>query len=145
MRKMHGEGGAAAVEFAIVASVLFLVLFGTVQFGIAFNRMQGVQAGAREGARIGSLPDTTVSEILTRVRDSVSIVDPAALPQGCGALSTDQGCIDITPSGSAAFQPCNLRSGQVVTVLVRYRTEISIPLWRAEGVTLEGKGEFRCE
>lgn len=145
MRRMRGAEGAAAVEFAIVASVLFLILFGTAEFGIAFNRMQGVQAGAREGARIASLPDTTVGEILDRVRTSVSIVDPADLPQGCGALSTGEGCVDITPSGSATFQPCNLRTGQVVTVLVRYRTEISIPLWKSEGVTLEGKGEFRCE
>lgn len=145
MRRMREETGAAAVEFAIVVSVLLMILFGTAQFGIAFNRMQGIEAAAREGARTASLPDSTVGDIVLRVRDSVSIVDPAVMAVGCGPLAAGQGCIQITPSGATSFQPCNLRSGQTVTVEVRYRTEITIPLWSSPSVTLNGKGEFRCE
>lgn len=145
MRAMREETGAAAVEFAIVASVLLMILFGTAQFGIAFNRMQGVEAAAREGARTASLPDSTVADVALRVRSSVSIIDPSALALGCGSLATGQGCIQITPSGATSFQPCNLRSGQTVSVEVRYRTEITIPLWSSPSVLLNGRGEFRCE
>lgn len=134
------------MEFALIASLLFMVLFGTIQFGIAFNQYQGVQAAAREGARTASLPLTTVDQIATRVRDSVSIVDPAKIQIGCPAsLSVGQGCVAVTPTGGGAFQPCNLRPGQTVRVSVSYRTLIQIPLWKSPAVTLTGDGEFRCE
>ncbi|MFA5891312.1 MAG: TadE/TadG family type IV pilus assembly protein [Actinomycetota bacterium] len=145
-RSFRGERGASAVEFAIVASLLFMILFGTIQFGIAFNQYQGVQAAAREGARTGSLPQATVDDIVTRVRDSVSIVDGSAIQVGCpGALAVGQGCVAITPTGSGAFQPCNLRTGQTVRVSVQYRALIQIPVWKSPAVTVTGDGEFRCE
>lgn len=146
MRKIREEQGASAVEFAIVSSVLFLVLFGTIQFGIAFNRYQGVQAAAREGARIASFQDTTQDQILARVQSSVSIVNGASISSGCpGTLANDTGCVSTTPSGSGSFKPCLNRSGQTVAVTVKYQTLISIPLWSSPTVTLTGKGEFLCE
>jgi len=46
------EGGAAAVEFALLLPLLVLLLFGIIQFGIAFNaRIQATNA-AREAARM---------------------------------------------------------------------------------------------
>ena len=45
------EDGAAAVEFALLLPLLVLLLFGIIQFGIAFNaRIQATNA-AREAAR----------------------------------------------------------------------------------------------
>jgi Flp pilus assembly pilin Flp len=45
------EDGAAAVEFALLLPLLVLLLFGFIQFGIAFNtRIQATNA-AREAAR----------------------------------------------------------------------------------------------
>jgi hypothetical protein len=46
-----GERGAALVEFAIIAPVFFLLVFGIIDFGATFNDMQSVRQGAREGAR----------------------------------------------------------------------------------------------
>lgn len=146
MKRIRGERGASAVEFAIVSSLLFMVLFGAIQFGITFNRTQGLQAGAREGARLGSLSQTSVDEIVQRVKDSVSIVSGSSLSVGCsGSLGVDTGCIAITPSGSGSFQPCNLRSGETVRVTVRYQSLLQIPLWKSQGLTLQGDGEFTCE
>jgi hypothetical protein len=46
------EDGAAAVEFALLLPLLVLLLFGFIQFGIAFNtRIQATNA-AREAARM---------------------------------------------------------------------------------------------
>jgi Flp pilus assembly pilin Flp len=46
------EDGAAAVEFALLLPLLVLLLFGFIQFGIAFNsRIQATNA-AREAARL---------------------------------------------------------------------------------------------
>jgi hypothetical protein len=42
----------AAVEFAILLPVLVILLFGFIQFGIAFNSKIQATNGAREGARM---------------------------------------------------------------------------------------------
>jgi hypothetical protein len=48
----RGEDGAAAVEFALLLPLLVLLLFGSIQFGLAFNaRIQATNA-AREAARM---------------------------------------------------------------------------------------------
>jgi hypothetical protein len=47
----RGQDGAAAVEFALLLPLLVLLLFGFIQFGLAFNtRIQATNA-AREAAR----------------------------------------------------------------------------------------------
>jgi Flp pilus assembly protein TadG len=40
------------VEFAIIAPLLFLLIFGIVEFGWAFSQNLDVRQGAREGARL---------------------------------------------------------------------------------------------
>jgi Flp pilus assembly protein TadG len=45
------DRGAAMVEFAIVMPLLFLILFGIIEFAIAFNDYQSIRQGARDGAR----------------------------------------------------------------------------------------------
>jgi Flp pilus assembly pilin Flp len=47
-----GQDGAAAVEFALLLPLIVLLLFGIIEFGLAFNtRIQATNA-AREGARM---------------------------------------------------------------------------------------------
>ena len=49
------QDGAAAVEFALLLPLLVLLLFGFIQFGLAFNNYvaltDSVRAGARTAAR----------------------------------------------------------------------------------------------
>jgi Flp pilus assembly protein TadG len=125
------ERGASAVEFALVAPILILLVFGIVQFSITYNRQQGLHAAAREGARIASLPQTTSSQITSRVNAALDGIPLDGAPS-----------ITITPNAS---QPCNLRSGQTVKVTVQATTNLDIPLWGNQPLTLTGKGEFRCE
>lgn len=130
-RGAREERGAAAVEFAIVLPLLILLVFGIVQFSIAYNRQQGLHAAAREGARVASLPQTTQSDITDRVNDALQGVPFATSPT-----------ISVTPRSS---QPCDQRVGQTVVVTVSANTSIDIPLWGNQSVTLTGRGEFRCE
>jgi Flp pilus assembly protein TadG len=46
------QDGAAAVEFALLLPLLVLLLFGLIQFGIAFNTKIQATNAAREGARM---------------------------------------------------------------------------------------------
>jgi Flp pilus assembly protein TadG len=50
-RRLHREGGAAAVEFALVVPVLVIFVFGIIGFGVAFMQMQTIRGALREGGR----------------------------------------------------------------------------------------------
>lgn len=131
-RAGNREEGAVAVEFAFILPLLVVLLFGIVQFGIAFNRQQGIHAAAREGARLGSLPGTTTAQIEGRVGDALSGVPLASAPT-----------IVVSPS---AGRPCSSGVGSdTVTVQVRATTSLEVPLWGDINVDLESIGEFRCE
>ena len=45
------EEGASAVEFAILAPLLFMLLFGIIGFGLAFLQVQSIRTAVREGGR----------------------------------------------------------------------------------------------
>ena len=47
------ERGATVVEFAIIAALLLVILFGILEFGILFMQKHLVEQGAREGVRVG--------------------------------------------------------------------------------------------
>ena len=126
------EQGAVAVEFAFILPILVVLLFGIIQFGITFNRQQGIHAAAREGARLGSLPGTTTAQIENRVDDALTGVPLASAPT-----------IAVSPS---AGRPCSSGVGSdTVTVTVRATTNLEVPLWGDINVDLQSTGEFRCE
>jgi Flp pilus assembly protein TadG len=54
-RRLRGDRGAAAVEFALVLIPLFLVISGIIDFGRAYNTQETLTQAARVGARLASL------------------------------------------------------------------------------------------
>jgi Flp pilus assembly protein TadG len=50
-RGSRGDRGAAAVEFALVALPLFLILFGIIQYGFLFYQVQGAAAASKDAAK----------------------------------------------------------------------------------------------
>ena len=65
----NAERGAAAVEFALLANVIFLILFGTIEFGFALYAQQAVVNASREGARAGTVFQM-VGGVPTKASDS---------------------------------------------------------------------------
>jgi Flp pilus assembly protein TadG len=55
MKKMflQGEQGAAVVEFAIIVSLLFTLVFGIIEFGVLMFDKHVFTNASREGARAG--------------------------------------------------------------------------------------------
>ncbi len=49
------QKGAAAVEFAIIAPLLFTIIFGIIEFGLLLYDKQVITNASREGARYGIL------------------------------------------------------------------------------------------
>jgi Flp pilus assembly pilin Flp len=70
---MRDDEGAAVVEFALVLPILFLIVFGIIDFGRAFYTVNNIISAVREGSRYGAVlaaPMSTASqqEIRDRVR-----------------------------------------------------------------------------
>jgi Flp pilus assembly protein TadG len=140
--RIRSEQGAAVLEMALVLSILLVVLFGIIQFGLTFHRYQGMEAASNEGARLASLPESSLDEVTDRVRDTLSGMDPAN-EVSCPPANPGEYCILVTPSDQN--QPCNLRRGQLVTVEVAQRTKLDVPMWASPELTLTGRGVYRCE
>lgn len=51
MKSLGRERGASLVEFAFVLPILAMLVFGMVDFGVAFNDYISLRQGARDGAR----------------------------------------------------------------------------------------------
>ena len=111
------EDGAAAVEFAIVASLFFMLVFGIIDFGFGFYTWNGATHAAREGARKAAVtPD--VGEIEARVREASSFLDQSRLD------------VSVTCSHSgSAFGACGAwEEGDYVRVAVDYAYPFITPL-----------------
>lgn len=133
----RSERGAAAVEAALVLPLILLILFGTIQFGLAWFRAQNLEAAAREGARIAAI-NSTAGEITERVRTAQNTFDPDLIG------------VTITPAGSGSENPCEAAGiGNYVTVTASVPAgsgyDVFIPLWGDYPIEFNAEGVFRCE
>jgi Flp pilus assembly protein TadG len=51
----RGDGGAALLEFAFIAVLLFTLVFGIISFGLLLSFKQDLTRAAAEGARAGAV------------------------------------------------------------------------------------------
>ena len=84
--------GGAAVEFAIVAVPLILLLLTVVEFGRALMCVHSLEEAARLGCRTAVLQGTTVSEVETTVAETLA-------PAGIGNQTV---AVSPNPLGAAA-------------------------------------------
>ncbi len=96
-----GRRGAALVEFAIVSPILFLLVFGMIEYGRMVMVQQIITNASREGARLGVLDGTSTSDVQTAVTDYLA---------GASVSGADI-TVDPSPPDSAGF-------GEPVTVTV---------------------------
>ena len=94
--------GAAVVEFAIVAPVLLLLVFGMIEYGRLVMVQQVITNATREGARQAVLDGATTTSVTTVVNDFLTA------SRISGAVVT----VTPNPPSSAAF-------GDPVTVSVQ--------------------------
>jgi len=68
------------VEFTLVLPVLLVVLFGIIQFGIAFNNYVALTDSVRAGARFAAvdrLAADPVGDTVTKVKNASGDLDPS--------------------------------------------------------------------
>lgn len=98
--------GAAAVEFAIVAPVFILMIFGMIEFGRAIMVKQVLTNASREGARFAALDGATSAATKTLV---------ATYLTGAGISDAT---ISVQNNSGAEVEPSTISYGQTVTVKV---------------------------
>ncbi len=67
--RLQRQDGAAAVEFAIVAMVFLLFLYGIITYGFIFGLDQSMNHAAEEGAR-AAISKTTEATAITHAHDT---------------------------------------------------------------------------
>ena len=130
--KVRNEGGAVAVEFALLAPVLVVILFAIIAFGIALTRTVAYVSAAREGARYAAIhcrPDATACT-------SDLIID---------RVTRSANGYPIGPGIPAADVDCSVAPGDLVTVSWDQNVPVEVPLLPPMTWTLAMEGTFRCE
>jgi Flp pilus assembly protein TadG len=67
------ERGAVAVEFAILAPVLVMLLLGIMEFGRAYNAQASLSSAAREGVRVKAISNDKTAARTAAKKAAVSL------------------------------------------------------------------------
>ena len=129
-KRFANRCGAAAVEFAIVAPVFFLLVIGMIEIGRALMVQQVLINASRVGARQAVTAGATTSAVQTAVKDyATSVAVPSV-------------SVSVTPDPAAA------KSGDTMTVTtsVNYSSVswLGSP-WYLGGKTLTASSKMRKE
>jgi Flp pilus assembly protein TadG len=121
---LRGEQGASAVEFALIAPVLFMVVFAIIGFGIGFMQVQSARGAVREGARSAAVVD---ADGVSRSAPEVQVITADA---SAGLISADQVTV-TTCSGPGAqaivsFDTSDANSGTGINVQIPFLPSISM-------------------
>jgi Flp pilus assembly protein TadG len=125
------QQGQTMVEFTLVFPVLAILLFGVIQFGIAFNNYlaltDAVRAGSRQASVARYLPDTQrQSKVESKVRASANNLNQSKLK------------VFVTPTS-------NWDPGSDVTVKATYPYSISLLGVVVKSGTLQSQNTERVE
>lgn len=78
VRKPHlTRQGVAAVEFALISPVLFVIAFGMIEIGSLMMIKNSLTQASRSGARTASLPMSNLEGVYAKVREEMQIMDLA--------------------------------------------------------------------
>lgn len=138
--RRHRSRGQAMVEFALVAPILFLMLFAVVDFGRYVYTANGLNEAAREAARAGSVairPECTGTrdQCIQQIAKSRTpgVVGTITLPAAATGESLDAGnygCFRTASSGGTPVSVgvANCRTGDLLKVRLQNQFSLVTPL-----------------
>lgn len=125
-RRLSESRGATAVEFALIAPLLFLFLLGLIDFGLGFEAKMAVSQAAQAGsyyALLNGFDQTAITNAVTNATDTSGISASPSPTESCGC-----------PSGTAVTaSPCNSTCpngqspGTYATVSAQYQYSTILP------------------
>jgi Flp pilus assembly protein TadG len=123
------ERGAVAVEFAILAPVLVMLLLGIMEFGRAYNAQASLSSAAREGVRVMAISnDPAVAK--TAAKSTAVSLQPGLVDTNIVFKNLD------SPTSSSCA------SGTRISVTITY--SLSTMTGIAGPFSLAGKGAMLC-
>ena len=136
-RRRRGERGAAAVEFALVMPILFMLVFGIVDFGYAINRHSVINNATRDAAREASLGGEK-ADIIAAAEQSLDGVAGAVVQVTC-IKPTKAACgsnydVDAVSNGWA-----------VVTVKYNHKMITPVSIFFGDSIRLDRTAQMRIE
>jgi Flp pilus assembly protein TadG len=134
-RESKKEDGAAAVEFALIVGLLAILVFGLLEYGLAFWQVQNLRAAAREGARVAAVRGDD-----TAVRNAMVAAATGSLSGGW-TFSRDKTCDDDTTGQEVTIK---INNGSL-SGAVKEAFDVSIPFLPPITLNPTLSGTFRCE
>ncbi len=123
--------GTAAVEFALVAPLFILLVFGIIEFGRMLMVQQVLTNATREGARRAIVEGTTQSEVLTVVNNYLS------------NSSVSDAAVTVNPS---ALENAGFADPVVISVSVQFDSVSWLPSpWFLKDTTLSASSTMQAE
>jgi Flp pilus assembly protein TadG len=150
-RRRADDCGASAVEFALLAPIFIMIVFGIISFGLVFAQQLGLSNGARQGARSGVVSGATCKAIYAEARDAAGTV---AMSSSSVTVSIKRGASADTatnPCGSdpstSTTQPCKgSAAGDSVYVKTSYDSQLIIPpIIFKNHYPIDSTGAYECE
>lgn len=120
-RRQSQRKGLAIVEFSVVSSVFFLLIFAIVEFGRVAMVVNALGHAAQEGCRAGIVPGSTTADVANRVettlessliRGAVATITP---PEVAEATQGDSVTVHIeVPFAQVSWLPAPLYLGNTI-------------------------------
>ena len=103
-RGQRNQRGATMVEFAIIATALFTLIFGVIEGGFAVRARTAVNNAADDAARKGAVAGTSqnadfliMNQLIGRGADAAGIEYVVIYNAASGSADVPAGCIDGDP------------------------------------------------
>ena len=95
---MKRERGSVALELAIVAPVLMLLVLGVLQFGLWYHAQNVVQTAALEGARVAAAEEGTPGAGKTRALEVLQegLGQAAEVEGATASIDQDAARVEVT-------------------------------------------------
>ncbi len=116
--------GATAVEFALVAPVMFFMVLGIIEVGRGFMVIHLLDGAARAGCRAAIVPGSTTTQVRTKVNTMLA-------SQGVPGTNTT-----VLVNGSSSTDLSSAQTGDTITVQVT--VPVSSFTWVPGGSFLSG-------
>lgn len=129
------QRGAAAVEFALIASLLFTLLFGVIEMSRVLFYWNTATEATRLGARLAVVCDQNTAAIKTKMTTMLGVlgsgnIDVDYLPSGCDINSCRSVTVSITGltvSTLIPLVPLNIEMPSFSTTLPRESMDSANP------------------
>jgi Flp pilus assembly protein TadG len=124
-RLLRDDAGSPAVEFALIAPLLLLMLFGIIQVGIAFNNDVELTDSVRTGGRNLAISRATASA--TPYSTTVSAISAGAPNLTATSITTTMSVNGVAcASDSACATALSTAAGETAAVTATYPCNLTI-------------------